>query len=477
MLVAALAARAGGQAPATPDWIERRLTLPLVGSETAYIPRTAASQVAVFLSGDGGWNLGVIDMARRIVPRAIVVGISYPAMQKAAGAGTTCWYPAGDLEVISRAAQKQLGLPEYRAPILVGYSSGASAVYAALAAAPPTTFAGGLSLGFCPELTTGRPVCSAGGWRPAYDEKKHISRLPPMSALPHDWHILQGVQDQVCPFDAAKTFLADVPRAELIPIEGTGHGFARTARWAPAFDRSIESLLKSAEPVPAPRPPAVPAMSDLERSLDALGLPLVYRWADAPRAFVVFLSGDGGWAAIDEGISRVLVERQIGVVGLNSLRYFWKKKDPAQVGGDLRHITAAIGGRGIPIFGGGYSFGAGVLPAALTGWPAADRDVIAGLLLVSPGSSTEFEVSPLDWIRAAPVDPNARVTPVLRALARPTLCLAGSDETEGACLEATSLPGAQIVRLPGSHHYRGDYAKVGAAIGDFIDRQLAVRQR
>jgi type IV secretory pathway VirJ component len=476
LVAGAWAVWAAGQTPATPDWTERRLTLPMVGSGTAYIPKAEASQVVLFLSGDGGWNLGVVDMARRIAPHAIVIGISYPSLQKAAGAGASCWYPAGDLEVISRAAQKQLGLAEYRPPILVGYSSGASAVYTALAGAPPTTFAGGVSLGFCPELTAWRPVCSAGGWRPTYDERRHISRLPATRALAKDWYILQGLQDQVCPFDATKAFLIDVPRAELIPIEGTGHGFARTARWAPSFDRAIDALVRSAEPAPAPRPPEVPAMAELERGLDALGLPLIYRWAAAARAFIIFVSGDGGWASIDEGIAQVLTGRGIGVVGLNALRYFWSRKDAAAVGAALGRVSAVVGGHGVPIFAGGYSFGAGVLPAAIARWPAADRDALAGLVLISPGVSAEFEISPLDWIRTAPPDPNTRVAPVLRLLARPTLCLAGTEETGGACFESSAAPGVQVVRLPGSHHYRGDYAKVGAAVGDFIDQQLAKRR-
>lgn len=83
----------------------------------------------MFISGDGGWNLGVIDMARRLASRAIVIGLSYPALRKAAVTRRDCWYPAADLEQISHSAQKQLGLAPYIPPILIGYSSGATLVY------------------------------------------------------------------------------------------------------------------------------------------------------------------------------------------------------------------------------------------------------------------------------------------------------------------------------------------------------------
>jgi len=47
----------------------------------------------------------------------------------------------------------------YQRPLLVGYSSGATLVYAALAAAPPEAFAGAISLGFCPDLEIHKPLC------------------------------------------------------------------------------------------------------------------------------------------------------------------------------------------------------------------------------------------------------------------------------------------------------------------------------
>ncbi len=59
---------------------ERILKLPLVGTGTAYIPRTPRRIVVLFISGDGGWNLGVIERARRLASRAVVIGLSYPAL-------------------------------------------------------------------------------------------------------------------------------------------------------------------------------------------------------------------------------------------------------------------------------------------------------------------------------------------------------------------------------------------------------------
>src|SRR5438128_10965989 len=243
-LAACLASRLAAAQPApVRTWDEKAIALPAVRSGMAYVPRTPTTHVVLFISGDGGWNAGVVDMARRIAAeQAIVIGIAYPALKRSAAREGGCWYVASDLELISHAAQKVLRLPQYHPPVLVGYSSGESLVYAALANTPAVTFAGGISLGFCPELEVRREVCSGDQWSPDYDEKKKVNLLPPTKALPKDWYILQGVQDQVCSIDSVRRFVAGMPRAHSIGIDGTGHGFSKPQHWAEAFDKALHDL-------------------------------------------------------------------------------------------------------------------------------------------------------------------------------------------------------------------------------------------
>jgi type IV secretory pathway VirJ component len=466
-------ARGATPTPQARSWTERQLRVPIVRQATAYVPAGPPAAVFLFLSGDGGWNEGVVDMARRIAAKAVVIGISYPALRAAAGKGAKCWYAAGDLEIISRNAQKQLGLAQYTPPVLIGYSSGATLVYGALASAPPTTFAGGVSLGFCPDLPVDRPICPARDWRPTADARKHEAWLPHVDALPRPWLVLNGADDRVCDTTAMRRFVAGMSNAQIEPIEGTGHGFGRPARWGATFDRAIEAMLAGARPAaPAPRPAAA-GNRDLETALDRLELPLTYSWAEQPAAFVVFFSGDGGWAAIDDAIADVLAAHRISVIGISSLKYFWHEKTVAQVASDLAAILSRLEGTGRPVFVGGYSFGASVAPLALQ---AAGRGA-AGLVLLSPDTSASFEIDPLDWIRTAAEDPATRVAPAIRALNLPTLCIAGTDEDSGACLELPDRWPIDVQRLPGSHHFNGDYAGVGEAVTRFIESTLQPRQR
>src|ERR1700683_3608825 len=155
------------EAAANPQtgWDERVIHVPVVGQAYIYAPRHPTTpNVALFMSGDGGWNKGVGDMARRMMPKAIVIGISYVALRRAPGPTTKCWMPSGDLEVIAHDAEKQLALPAYQPPLLVGYSSGATGVYEALAASP-YSFAGGLAMGFCPDLPASHSVCPSDAFK------------------------------------------------------------------------------------------------------------------------------------------------------------------------------------------------------------------------------------------------------------------------------------------------------------------------
>ena len=198
------------------------LTLPTFGKVALYAPKGAPDQVVLFVSGDGGWNLGVVSMAERVRDLgALVVGIDIRAFVNSLEASKSCAYPAGALEELSRAVQLHRKLPEYKRPILVGYSSGATLVYAALVAAPPETFAGAISLGFCPDLEIHNAAVPAA--RPRLREEGQRRRLRPRP-LPRPCGALDGASGRdrpgVRPQDDGRFRGRDRRGAPLFPPEG-----------------------------------------------------------------------------------------------------------------------------------------------------------------------------------------------------------------------------------------------------------------
>jgi type IV secretory pathway VirJ component len=463
-LLAALAVALASPAPAAPRrraqpgppraWDEKRIGLPRVGSAWAYVPHAPTTHVVLMVSAAAGWDSGMIDNARRVAAQAVVVGISYPALKRAAARESGCWYVASDFEMLSHAAQKILRLPQYHPPILVGFGDAAAVVYAALAGGPATTFAGAVSAGFCPVVAINREICSGDTWSPEFDYKKHVNSLPQSKTLPKDWYVLEGFKNKACSPEAARRFAAGVPRAHLANMD--------------AFERALQDVWTEKEVTPAAAQPRSATTRELEDELQRLQLPLEFRWPTQLSGLLLFFSGDGGWASLDEEMAEHLVTHGIGVIGLSSLRYFWQAKSPQQVAGDIRRLTSVLARAARPLFAGGYSFGAEVMPVALTNWSAADRKELSGLVLIAPSPSASFEIDPLDWIRRPTDNPETRVAPAVRAVGIPTLCVAGTEEEDSPCPALAGVPGVHVVRLPGSHHFNSDYSAVAEAVAQFI---------
>ncbi len=465
--------------------MEKTVGVPFLGAVRAYCPASLARArgVVLFLSGDGGWNLGVVDMARRIAPWAVVLGIPLPAYRRLAEKEPgRCWYPAGELEAVARAAEKALGFPRYLEPVLAGYSSGATLAYGVLAQAPAETFAGAVSLGFCPDLDVARPLCGREGWRPRYDPKKRTSLLPPRADLGKGpggaprWIVLQGTVDQVCAPESTARFVRDIPGAKIVSLPKVGHGFSVPRNWAGAFDEAVGELLREAMEPGAERAspgfssPAEGAAASLERRLQRLDLPLEVLWPAEPRRVLVFVSGDGGWAEIDRAVAARLGASRTAVVGWNALRYFWQEKTPERFLADLARLLDALP-QTAPVFAGGYSFGAEVLAVSFRGgWasglPALRR--IRGLVLLAPGPYASFEVSPLDWFRRGSKPTGFCVSDAVERAPLPVLCLEPSGDRETGC-PAGAAPHVERARVAGGHHFGGDFDGVAARMLAFME--------
>jgi type IV secretory pathway VirJ component len=465
----------------TPRFVEETAKIPLLGSVRVYRPTevSEARGVVLFVSGDGGWKLGVLAMARRLAGTALVIGLPMNEWRKIAEkhAGA-CWYPAGELEAMAQAVEKLYKFPRYIPPILVGYSSGATLVYGSIAQAPAGSFSGSVSLGFCPDLDVRRPFCSHEAWKPSYDGAKGISLLPPRPDLPSaptgspSWIALQGLVDQVCDPQQVIQFVKAIPSARAIPLPKVGHGFGNAKNWGQAFDEAVGSFLPPVSPwrlpKPAPSDAAAAAPGEVRSKLDSLDLPLVVSWPKSARQALVFVSGDGGWMELDQEVTSRLRRAGVAVIGWNSLHYFWEAKEPRRFRDDLEQVLGALP-PSLPVFAGGFSFGAEVVSVSVSPASAAGGLArLAGLVLLAPGPYATFEVSPLDWLFS---DSSPTRYPVGSALSRihdrPILCLQPSGEDDSGC-PAQSQPNLVRIRMPGSHHFGGNYDALTGHVLDFM---------
>jgi type IV secretory pathway VirJ component len=201
------------------------------------------------------------------------------------------------------------------------------------------------------------------------------------------------------------------------------------------------------------------------------GLPLVEVPATGPAAtgarqdtFAILLSGDGGWAGLDKNVAATLAGRGVPVVGFDSLRYFWSRRTPDGLAGDLdrivRYYAAHWKRRRVVLVG--YSQGANVLPAAFNRLPEASRGLVAQLVLIGLEHKAAWQFHIGNWI-GPPADARPILPDASRLSAATALCLYGEGDGDTLCpdLPADSVTAEQ---LPGGHHFNGDYDELAARI-------------
>ncbi|MBU1374610.1 MAG: virulence factor [Alphaproteobacteria bacterium] len=188
--------------------------------------------------------------------------------------------------------------------------------------------------------------------------------------------------------------------------------------------------------------------------------------AGAGDTLAVIYSGDGGWAAIDRGLTDGLVRAGTPVVGYSSLRYFSTARTPQGAADDLavtlRQYMAAWGKQKVILVG--YSFGADALPVIVPHLPADLRARVRLVALVGLEAQGELKVHAGSWLNWAGRSAYP-VAPAVTALGggAPMVCVYGSREPHPVCptLSPTLI---RRVELKGGHHFDRDYGAISRAI-------------
>jgi type IV secretory pathway VirJ component len=457
-------------------------------------PEGEPNATVLFFSDDTGWTPRAERMARALADTgALVAGIDTARlMANYTKDDVACVYAAGDLDNFGRWVEAAVKLPGYTPPILVGDGVGGTFAYAMLAQAGNETFSGALSVDFCPVLPMSKPLCQGEGVHFARGIT-HTAGGAPMRLLPAPvmsapWLAMGGpvggpteptVRAPRCPDHVAQAFAARTPNSNWLvgglagslgAMDASGTTPGRTspdastpstpvlADWLTQYKNAFRRL-NAHHVAGTARPPA--AVADLPVvEVPATGKPAA-KMADT---FAILFSGDGGWAGLDRDVASALSAHGIPVVGVDSLRYFWSARTPASGALDIDRLmrfyqTRWSRKRVILI---GYSQGADVLPFMVNRLSPVARDRVALLVLMGLGQKADFEFRMTNWVMSSqnglPIRPEVERLPDGLAM-----CVYGADEDDSNC------PGldprrVQLVKMPGGHHFDGNYAGLADAI-------------
>ncbi|MDR2871214.1 MAG: cutinase family protein [Xanthomonadaceae bacterium] len=425
-----------------------------------YRPEGNTEQFVLLLSDDAGWTAAMDQIARALnAENVMVAGIDVPRLRSnLAKDDGDCVFPDGDLENLSHYLQGYAQLPTYYTPWLIGYGTGAALAYAMIAQAPDGIFSGAMSIGFCPDLNIGKPLCRGQDIHFAHRAEAGRINLLPAAKISVPWVVLHGEGDQRCSTATVSDFVGHVHGGAMAELAGTwreANGLP-SRRWTAAMLAGYRVLNTQRHADVLPPPPE--SLADLP----LIEVPATNGHSDM---FAVLLSGDGGWAGLDKDVAGALVAKGIPVVGFDSLRYFWKARTPQGLANDLDRIVryyAAHWGKTRVILV-GYSQGADVLPFAINRMPASSRSMIVQTALLGLGKNASFEFHVSNWIGGSGGDALPILPEVKRLSEKDTLCLYGNDDGDSLCAE---IPAGHVraQAMPGGHHFDGSYNALAESI-------------
>lgn len=379
--------------------------------------------VVILFSGADGWGAAEQATADRLAKaNALVIGVdSAFYLSHIDTAPAACHLMEGDVETIARQLQRQNGQERYFPPILAGLGAGGALAGRVLTLAPVNSVAGAVAVDPQESPAVAALPCGRGATK--------VNGFWEIGASPA-W-----------PAEAAARFRA---------------GPAFTRQDLPAGANASEQLAALVAAHLATTAPEEGSIADL---------PVVELPASKPTGgrLAVVLSGDGGWRDIDRSIAQRLHDEGVSTVGLDSLRYFWSERTPEQTATDLARVLRVYMARWhaehVALIG--YSFGADVLPFVYPLLPEDLRAHVDLLSLVALSSGADFEIRVVGWLGAPPSASARPMAPQLQRLPAGVVQCIYSAESKGK--DASACPvlagtAADVVKMPGNHHFNGDYA-------------------
>jgi type IV secretory pathway VirJ component len=181
---------------------------------------------------------------------------------------------------------------------------------------------------------------------------------------------------------------------------------------------------------------------------------------DMPAALLI--SGDGGWFGFEQSIADNLSNLGIPTIGLDSRKYFWKRRSPEETAKDisdmLNYYSDEWGRERFILVG--YSLGSDIVPFIVNRLSKEMKSKIVSAVLLSPDQDTDFEVHFSNMLGIGNYHNTYNVLiEILKMQFVRTLIIYGEEEKSKVpeLLIGTSV---KVVQIPGDHHYKFNLALI-----------------
>ncbi len=180
--------------------------------------------------------------------------------------------------------------------------------------------------------------------------------------------------------------------------------------------------------------------------------------------YVIFLTGNGGWRNLAQAITAYLNSKNVSVVAVNTKKYMWKEKEPAQIACDLETLidryNSKWGKSQVVLLG--YSMGAEDLPFAVNCMKDSYLHFLNDFILIGPWQKATFKINLLDYVME--LNKGLDIYSELQKMKIKTGYVICDDNEMSICLK--DLDGViDHDFLGGGHHFGGDYDTLSKMIG------------
>jgi type IV secretory pathway VirJ component len=176
----------------------------------------------------------------------------------------------------------------------------------------------------------------------------------------------------------------------------------------------------------------------------------------------VLYTGDGGWRPYDEKLADSLNKLKIPVMGVNSLDYFCKRRTPKEsaddIAGEIMAYQEKWQKKKVILIG--YSFGAEVVPFIYNQFSVQLKSCICALVLLSPGSNSDFKVHVTDRLGLRVHQWNYKVAQEIASIKKISIIIFWGKQETPITLENTLQSNLSINYLPGGHNFKNAEAVV-----------------